>query len=468
MPEIVVTVKNKMAVGDGSVIVCNNSDYVVRFALDSEWDALALRTMRIVYDSYSHTDIAFSGDTVALPTIIDRTSIGIGLYSGDIHTSTCAMFDCERSVMGKNSNAVAPPSSDVYNEIVKMINDGRLKGDKGADGTNGADGANGADGVTFTPSVDSAGNLSWTNDGGLSNPATVNIKGATGAAGERGEQGIPGEPGAKGDKGDPGSDANVTAENIQSALGYAPVKDVQVAGTSVMTDGVANVPIASETRAGVIMVGNAQNSGMCIAKDGNCYISYAINPEIDSRNAQRKTIVCSNLDYAVKAAMCDGKGAAWTADEQKAARDRMGVDKEYELIEEIALTESSTVMRTNEPDGTPYKFDKLKYCVIVPKAAADPGLYVNAVIYSDTGIYAISYTALSSNVDNVVVGEMKKEGATWECRQPASGKIGPQAMYKTAQEFLSIPNAYGEYIAKFFINVALPINTKIYIYGVRA
>ena len=241
MPEIVVTVKNKMAVGDGSVIVCNNSDYVVRFALDSEWDALALRTMRIVYDSYTHTDIAFSGDTVALPTIIDRTSIGIGLYSGDIHTSTCAMFDCERSVMGQNSHAVAPPSSDVYNEIVEMINDGRLKGDKGADGTNGADGANGADGVTFTPSVDSAGNLSWTNDGGLSNPATVNIKGATGATGERGEQGIPGErgaQGAKGDKGDngapgkDGTDANVTAENIQAALGYTPVKDVQVAGTS--------------------------------------------------------------------------------------------------------------------------------------------------------------------------------------------------------------------------------------------
>lgn len=84
------------------------------------------------------------------------------------------------------------------------------KGDKGADGTNGADGANGADGVTFTPSVDSAGNLSWTNDGGLSNPAPVNIKGATGAAGERGEQGIPGERGAQGDKGDkgePGADA---------------------------------------------------------------------------------------------------------------------------------------------------------------------------------------------------------------------------------------------------------------------
>lgn len=33
------------------------------------------------------------------------------------------------------------------------------------------------DGATFTPSVDADGNLSWTNDKGRNNPATVNIKG---------------------------------------------------------------------------------------------------------------------------------------------------------------------------------------------------------------------------------------------------------------------------------------------------
>lgn len=35
------------------------------------------------------------------------------------------------------------------------------------------------DGTTFTPNVDSEGNLSWTNNGGLPNPEPVNIKGAT-------------------------------------------------------------------------------------------------------------------------------------------------------------------------------------------------------------------------------------------------------------------------------------------------
>lgn len=63
------------------------------------------------------------------------------------------------------------------------------KGDAGANGTNGTngkDGADGEDGATFTPSVDSAGNLSWTNNKGLANPPTVNIKGPKGDAGEGG------------------------------------------------------------------------------------------------------------------------------------------------------------------------------------------------------------------------------------------------------------------------------------------
>ena len=60
------------------------------------------------------------------------------------------------------------------------VNNGKLQGAKGDDG---------APGVTFTPSVESNGNLSWTNDGGLENPATVNIMGAKGDKGDKGDDG---------------------------------------------------------------------------------------------------------------------------------------------------------------------------------------------------------------------------------------------------------------------------------------
>lgn len=129
--------------------------------------------------------------------------------------------------------------------------------------------------------------------------------------------------GPAGKPGTPGSDASVTADNIQAALGYTPVKDVQVAGASVMVDGVAKVPIAQAAAPGVVSVLDPQDSGIW-NDGGSLKVSYATDAEISSRTGHRKAIVCANMDYALKATLCDGKGAAWTANEQKAARERMG------------------------------------------------------------------------------------------------------------------------------------------------
>lgn len=101
---------------------------------------------------------------------------------------------------------------------------GKLRGQTGAAGAAGAKGANG---TTFTPTVSSAGVLSWSNNGGLNNPTSVNIKGPqgergttgpqgpqgvkgdAGAQGPRGLQGATGPQGPKGDKGDTGETVRV-------------------------------------------------------------------------------------------------------------------------------------------------------------------------------------------------------------------------------------------------------------------
>ena len=51
---------------------------------------------------------------------------------------------------------------------------------RGAQGIAGKDGEKGADGVTFTPSIDANGVLSFTNNGGLENPEPIDIKGDNG------------------------------------------------------------------------------------------------------------------------------------------------------------------------------------------------------------------------------------------------------------------------------------------------
>ena len=88
-----------------------------------------------------------------------------------------------------------------YEEIQEKVNNGDFNGKDGTNGIDGKDGINGIDGengATFTPSVSSDGDLSWSNDKGLPNPATMNIKGPQG---NQGIQGIPGAPGAQGEPG---------------------------------------------------------------------------------------------------------------------------------------------------------------------------------------------------------------------------------------------------------------------------
>lgn len=57
----------------------------------------------------------------------------------------------------------------------------------------------------------------------------------------------------------------------------------------------------------------------------------------------------------------------WTSEEQAVARERIGIDKPYELIEDITLTEEATqIIRTSDTNGTPYSLDRLMIKIYVP------------------------------------------------------------------------------------------------------
>jgi hypothetical protein len=95
----------------------------------------------------------------------------------------------------------------------------------------------GVDGAVYTPMVASDGTLSWTNDGGLPNPPTVNIMGPQGPEGKkgvdgtvefneltaeqlemiRGPQGIQGPVGPEGPVGPKGQDGTVAFDDLTDA-----------------------------------------------------------------------------------------------------------------------------------------------------------------------------------------------------------------------------------------------------------
>lgn len=140
-----------------------------------------------------------------------------------------------------------------------------------------------------------------------------------------------------GPAGKPGSDASVTADNIQAALGYTPVKDVRLNGESLVQDSAATIPLAGYNRLGAVQLDPAGFAAASV--EGKLALVPPTDAQISTHTYTQRPITPSCMDYAVKAAMCDGIGAAWTAEEQVAARDRMNAQGSYKHIATITIDE---------------------------------------------------------------------------------------------------------------------------------
>lgn len=184
----------------------------------------------------------------------------------------------------------------------------------------------------------------------------VAARGTQGIQGEPGPKGDQGPAGAKGDPGEPGSDAAAT--------------DVRIAGKSITADGVADIPMASgnsdisDNNSYGVVKSRGSIYGIYMHEDGICTRS-ANNELIDSRTNHFCPITPAQVDYAVKAAMCDGNGAAWTAAEQAAAKKRMGFGDSLELIEvwELDHDETMAFSRDTTPAGDHYRFKQLRVVI---------------------------------------------------------------------------------------------------------
>jgi len=132
-----ITVKNKIATfqsRDGD-IVCGNNDYQVIFTFDAEWDDYSTKTARFIWNG-QYTDVVFTGTTVTVPIIMNTTLCTVGVYAGDLRTTTPAFIGCRKSILCPNPVHV-DPTPDVYDQIMAAINNGTIKGEKGDKGDSG-------------------------------------------------------------------------------------------------------------------------------------------------------------------------------------------------------------------------------------------------------------------------------------------------------------------------------------------
>lgn len=242
-------------------------------------------------------------------------------------------------------------------------------------------------------------------------------KGDKGDPGEQGPQGIPGPEGPKGDKGDTGDtgpqgpkgDNYVLTDADKQAIAdmVNAVKDVcDKNNNSFVTDGVAKIPVAARYKLGLVKTTNTD--GIYVSPStGFMNVQKALDAGIEDRTENYKPIVPSNLDKAVKAAMCDGKGAAWTADEQKAARERMSVENgsDFELIVDATLEEEANTFVVQFP----YPMREILYHVWwFNKNANIAAFQIRAGDFNTKMEFILKHENLSVNYGGVINGYAKK------------------------------------------------------------
>jgi len=93
-----------------------------------------VRTARFVYvrdGKVQHEDVVFSGNTVAVPILSGIDSVKIGVFAGELRTTTPAVVRCGASILC-GSGEVHEPTPDVYDQIMALFNDLAERGGFGA------------------------------------------------------------------------------------------------------------------------------------------------------------------------------------------------------------------------------------------------------------------------------------------------------------------------------------------------
>ena len=122
MKTIKISVRDKIAVNMSNIpYTCGNSDFVINFDFDAEWDEFSVKTARFIKDDRTYQDQVFQGNECPVPVLYNTNKVRVGVFAGNLHTSTPAIVNANKGILCGNGSPEVP-SEDVYAQIMKMLN----------------------------------------------------------------------------------------------------------------------------------------------------------------------------------------------------------------------------------------------------------------------------------------------------------------------------------------------------------
>lgn len=123
--QIEIKITQKRAELQGScVLVCGNSGDTVNFIFDNEWGQYSNKTARFGFikeGAWYYSDVLFDGSVCEIPMLSGIDFVEVGVYAGNLSTTTPARVPTKRSILCRNGLEHEPPPADVYNEILAAV-----------------------------------------------------------------------------------------------------------------------------------------------------------------------------------------------------------------------------------------------------------------------------------------------------------------------------------------------------------
>ena len=123
---IPVQVMNRVAwTGWNGYIICGNTDYTITFTFDEEWGEATAKTARFKFrtdEGMKYTDQPFTGNTVAVPMLSNIREVEVGVYVGDLNTTTGATIRCVPSILC-GSGEQSEYEKQRFDELMQLFND---------------------------------------------------------------------------------------------------------------------------------------------------------------------------------------------------------------------------------------------------------------------------------------------------------------------------------------------------------
>ena len=120
MEKIEIQINGLIAQSPNEKIVCgNNEQYAIVFNFSDEWNEHTAKTARFIWND-QYQDVVFTGNECLAPQITNATVCMVGVFAGNLKTTTPALIGCIKSILC-GSGTPAEPTPDVYAQIMQEL-----------------------------------------------------------------------------------------------------------------------------------------------------------------------------------------------------------------------------------------------------------------------------------------------------------------------------------------------------------